>query len=158
APGPAPGDELPVPKPIRRLLHLSDLHFASADQATVAYAQLAADLRAQGHDRLDALLVSGDLVNRALPSEYDAARLFLEQLMSGCSLAQRKVALVPGNHDVSWTLSEAAYTLQKRARHTGPLPPGTYIEHGADIIEVRDEERYRKRFQPFADLYRTVLG
>ncbi len=142
----------------RRLLHLSDLHFSTADEATIAYAKLSADLRQQGHDRLDALLVTGDLVNRALPAEYDAARLFLEQLMSGFSLAPRQIALVPGNHDVSWPLAESAYTLHKRARYPGALAPGTFIEHGADIVEVRSEDGYPKRFQPFAELHRQVTG
>jgi hypothetical protein len=93
----------------RRLLHLSDLHFATTDQATIFYAQLAADLRQQGVvDHLDALVVSGDLVNRADPKEYEAARYFLEQLMTGFNLAPRQLVLVPGNHDVSWDLSMAA--------------------------------------------------
>src|SRR5262249_56988376 len=95
----APSERAPAREPVRRLLHLSDLHFSTTDEATVAYSQLAADLRQQGVDRLDALLVSGDLVNRALPSEYNAARLFLEQLLSGFSLAARRVVIVPGNHD-----------------------------------------------------------
>lgn len=144
---------------VRRLLHLSDLHFATNDQATVSYAQLAADLRQQGvTDRLDALVVSGDLVNRAEPAEYDAARLFLEHLMSGFGLSARQIVLVPGNHDVSWSLAEAGYSLRKRSQQRGVLPPGTFIEHGADVIEVRDEEAYRRRFQPFADFYRLVRG
>lgn len=144
---------------VRRLLHLSDLHFATKDQATVSYAQLAADLRQQGvTDRLDALVVSGDLVNRAEPAEYDAARLFLEHLMSGFGLAARQLTLVPGNHDVSWPLAEVGYSLRRRSQQRGALRPGTFIEHGADVVEVRDEEAYRRRFQPFVDLYRLVKG
>jgi predicted MPP superfamily phosphohydrolase len=150
---PTPGSKVP-----RRVLHLSDLHFATKDQATVWYSQLAADLREQQVDRLDALVVSGDLVNRADPLEYDAARLFLEQLMSGFSLSARHVVLVPGNHDVSWSLSEAAYQPYRRTRYAGTLVPGAYIEHSGGIIEVRDEEAYRKRFQPFAELYRAIKG
>jgi hypothetical protein len=152
------GEKRPSDDSLRRVLHLSDLHFGTADQATVAYAQLAADLRQQGVERLDALLVSGDVVNRAVPAEYDAARMFLEHLMSGFALAPRRVAIVPGNHDVNWTLSEAAYSLHKRARYGGELREGEYIAHGADIVEVRDEEAYRRRFQPFADFHRQVTG
>jgi len=142
----------------RRLLHLSDLHFATKDQATIWYSQLAADLREQQIDSLDALVVSGDLVNRADPAEYDAARLFLEKLMSGFSLSARQIALVPGNHDVSWSLSEDAYQPVRRARYPRALPPGGYIERDGGIIEVRDDEGYRKRFQPFAELYREIKG
>lgn len=142
----------------RRILHLSDLHFAAMDQATVWYSQVAADLREQQVDRLDALVVSGDLSNHADPLEYDAARRFLEQLMSGFALSARQVVLVPGNHDVSWPLSEAAYQPYRRTRYPGTLAPGAYIEHSGGIVEVRDDEAYRKRFQPFAELYRAIKG
>jgi 3',5'-cyclic AMP phosphodiesterase CpdA len=143
----------------RHVLHLSDLHFATQDQATVSYAQLAADLRQQGiTDHLDALMVSGDLVNRADPAEYDAARLFLEHLMTGFGLSARQITLVPGNHDVSWSLAEAAYSLHKRSQLRGALAPGTFIEHGTDVIALRDEDAYRKRFQPFANLYKLIKG
>jgi 3',5'-cyclic AMP phosphodiesterase CpdA len=148
-----------VSPPARRLLHLSDLHFATHDQATIFYAQLAADLRQQGiADRLDALVVSGDLVNRAEPREYDAARFFLEQLMSGFNLAPHQVVLVPGNHDVSWDLSKAAYTFHRRADYRTPLGEGTFIAHGTEAIEVRNDALYRDRFQPFADLCKAITG
>lgn len=143
----------------RRLLHLSDLHFATNDQATVFYAQLAADLRQQGiTDRLDALVVSGDLVNRADPKEYEAARYFLEQLMAGFNLAPDQIVLVPGNHDASWDLSKAAYTFHRRADYRGSLGEGTFITHGTDAIEVRHDDLYGNRFQPFSDLCKAITG
>lgn len=143
----------------RRLLHLSDLHFATNDQATIFYAQLAADLRQQGiADQLDALVVSGDLVNRADPKEYEAARYFLEQLMGGFNLAPHQLVLVPGNHDVSWDLSKAAYAFHRRVDYRTPLRDGTFIAHGAEAIEVRHDELYGNRFQPFADLCKAITG
>lgn len=142
----------------RRLLHLSDLHFGTADQATIAYAQLAADLRQQGVDRLDALVVSGDLVNRATSAEYAAAGLFLEQVKSGFGLKASSVVLVPGNHDVSWTLGDSAYRLMKRGQVAGELVPGAFIEHTPEIVEIRDEDTYRQRFAAFAELYERVKG
>ncbi|HEX4419759.1 MAG TPA: metallophosphoesterase [Kofleriaceae bacterium] len=144
--------------PRRRILHLSDLHLATKDHATVSYSQLAADLREQQIEALDVLVVSGDLVNRADPEEYDAARVFLERLMSGFALSPRQVALVPGNHDVSWQLSEEAYQPHRRSRYAGKLVPGAYIEHDGGLIEVRNDDAYRKRFQPFAQLYREIKG
>jgi Calcineurin-like phosphoesterase len=142
----------------RRLLHLSDLHFSHKDQATEFYAQLAADLRQQGiSDNLDALVVSGDLVNRAEPAEYDVARFFLEKLMEGFSLSSRQVTLVPGNHDVSWTLSQSAYSLIWRSQARSPAA-GTFFEAGKDVLDVRDEDAYRRRFQPFSDLYKQIKG
>ena len=35
---------------------------------------------------------------------------------------------------------------------------GTYIDHADGILEVRNDELYRKRFQPFAEFYRQVKG
>lgn len=149
----------PTQASLRRILHLSDLHFATKDQATIWYSQLAADLREQRVDRLDALIVSGDLVNRADPVEYDAARLFLEKLMLGFSLSARQVALVPGNHDASWMISEEAYQPYRRSRYAGVLARGAYIEHASsNLIEVREEDAYQRRFQGFARLYREIKG
>lgn len=147
-----------VTTPVRRLLHLSDLHFETADQVTIAYAQLAADLRQQGIDRLDALVVSGDLVNRATAGEYAAAGLFLEHVKSGFELTSNAVVVVPGNHDVSWADAKRAYRLMARADVTGELVAGTYVEHGPEVVELRDEEAYRLRFAPFAELYEKVKG
>jgi 3',5'-cyclic AMP phosphodiesterase CpdA len=141
-----------------RILHLSDLHFSTMDEATIWYSQLAADLREQQVDSLDALVVSGDLVNRADALEYDAARMFLEKLMSGFALSARQIVLVPGNHDVSWPLSEEAYQPYRRTRYGGTLVPGRYIDHDGGLIEVRDDDAYRRRFEPFAELYRAIKG
>jgi hypothetical protein len=149
----------PAPEPpTRRLLHLSDLHFGARDQAIVSYTQLAADLHSQGVDRLDALIVSGDLVNRADPAEYEAARRFLDLLMAGFALAPEQVVLVPGNHDVSWPVSEDAYRPCRKSRYTGTLAPGSYIDHEGGLIEVRDQDGYHQRFRAFADLYRATKG
>jgi hypothetical protein len=147
-----------VAAPARRLLHLSDLHFETADEADIAYSQLAADLRQQGVEQLDALVVSGDLVNRATVGEYAAAGLFLEKLKSGFGLTAHAVVLVPGNHDVSWAYASSAYRLMKRGTLHGELAAGTYIEHGPEVVEVRDDEAYRLRFAPFAELYEKIRG
>lgn len=141
-----------------RLLHLSDLHFSTTDQATIAYSQLADDLRQQGVDRLDAVVVSGDLVNRAIAAEYNIAATFFEQLRSGFGVKAQSVVLVPGNHDVSWSNSEAAYVVAKRRQLREPPAAGTYFEHTPEIIEYRDEEKYRLRLRAFADFYEQVRG
>lgn len=147
-----------VTSPTRRLLHLSDLHFTTPDQATIAYSQLADDLRQMGVDRLDALVVSGDLVNRAMVPEYAVAEVFLEQVKSGFGVKAQAIVLVPGNHDVSWTYSKTAYTLVKRSELREPPEPGAYFEHTPEILELRDEEKYRLRFSPFSELYEKVKG
>lgn len=141
-----------------RVLHLSDLHFSAQDQATLWYAQLAADLRQQGCERLDGLVISGDVGNLSIPEEYTAARLFLDHVMGGFGLSPQSLVLVPGNHDLNWSLSQDAYRLERRARYRGELKDGTFIAHGADVIEVRDEDAYKLRFRHFAEFYRQVKG
>ena len=140
------------------VLHLSDLHFSAMDQATSFYAQLQSDLRSElGVEKIDALVVSGDIVNRAESGEYEAARVFLEQVMLGFSVAPHQLTLVPGNHDVSWERSKAAYELMRRESYRGSPQEGRYVPHG-DVLEVRREEDYPLRFQAFANFYQTMKG
>lgn len=72
-----------------RIAHVSDLHFGAED--TRVHAGLLRDLvRA----RPAAVVVSGDLTQRARPREFAAARRFLRQLPA-------PALVVPGNHDVA---------------------------------------------------------
>jgi 3',5'-cyclic AMP phosphodiesterase CpdA len=74
---------------MRRLGHISDLHFGRVDAAVVS--GLTRDL----HEfRPDLLAVTGDLTQRARPGQFAEARAFLE------GLPFRRV-VVPGNHDIA---------------------------------------------------------
>lgn len=73
---------------MRRLLHLSDLHFGRTR------AELLEPLmRCVGRLRPDLVVVSGDLTQRARRAEFHAARSFLDRLPTPW-------LAVPGNHDV----------------------------------------------------------
>lgn len=71
------------------LLHLSDLHFGTevpeAVRAALAFAHALAP---------QAIIVSGDVTQRARAAEFNAARRFFEQLPAVPLL------LLPGNHDI----------------------------------------------------------
>ncbi|ACI98756.1 metallophosphoesterase family protein [Rhodospirillum centenum] len=73
---------------MRRIAHISDLHFGRIDPAVVA--ALRDDLAAQAPDLI---VVSGDLTQRARPSQFRAARAFLADLPA-------PHMVVPGNHDL----------------------------------------------------------
>jgi 3',5'-cyclic AMP phosphodiesterase CpdA len=73
---------------MRKIMHISDLHFGRVDSAVVT-ALLELEQRLSPH----LIAVSGDLTQRARKREFVAAREFLE------SLAAPKI-VVPGNHDV----------------------------------------------------------
>lgn len=74
---------------MRRLDHLSDLHFCQVDQR-------AADalLVRLNEEPADLVVVSGDLTMRARRQEYRAARAFLDALRAPW-------IAVPGNHDIT---------------------------------------------------------
>lgn len=73
---------------MRRIAHISDLHFGREDRAMVAI--LKEDLQTV---RADLVLVSGDLTQRARSHEFQAAAAFLRSL-------PMPALAVPGNHDI----------------------------------------------------------
>jgi 3',5'-cyclic AMP phosphodiesterase CpdA len=73
---------------MRKIVHISDIHFGRVDYATVKPL-----VRAAVEVAPDLVVVSGDLTQRARASQFRAARAFLDGL-PGPQL------VVPGNHDV----------------------------------------------------------
>src|SRR3954453_9291912 len=73
---------------MRRLAHLSDLHFARVNPAAVEGL-----LRSLEDVRPDLIIISGDFTQSARTTEFMAAREFLDRLPA-------PVFAVPGNHDL----------------------------------------------------------
>lgn len=73
---------------MRRIVHLSDVHFGRVDERTVDCA-----IKAVNALEPDVVVVSGDLTQRARTREFLAARQFLDAL-------PKPQIVVPGNHDV----------------------------------------------------------
>ncbi len=73
---------------MRRLAHISDLHFGRIDPRVVE--GLLCDLAAAGPDLI---VISGDLVQRAKAHHFEEARAFLQRLPF-------PYLVVPGNHDI----------------------------------------------------------
>lgn len=73
---------------MRTLIHLSDLHFGRID-----YALLEPVIKTVTELKPDAVVVSGDLTQRARSHQFKEAREFLDKLPS-------PQIIVPGNHDV----------------------------------------------------------
>ena len=75
------------------IAHLSDLHFGGyADLAQIE--ALEAFLPTLG---LDAIVIAGDLSQRARHGEFQAAHAFFNRLRPHAPLL-----VVPGNHDIEW--------------------------------------------------------
>jgi uncharacterized protein YjbI with pentapeptide repeats/calcineurin-like phosphoesterase family protein len=95
---------------LAKVLHLSDLHFGGTSDAELWYSQLAQDLVNElGCASLEAIIVTGDISNRADPNEFSAAKKFLHDLALEFQVNQGHIIVVPGNHDVDWSIGEAAY-------------------------------------------------
>lgn len=75
---------------MRKIIHLSDLHFGTEIPERVAI--LLDDIHQM---KPDVIVVSGDLTQRALTLQFSAAQKFLYELK------QYPVISVPGNHDIA---------------------------------------------------------
>ncbi len=141
----------------KHILHLSDLHITTPEQATIWSNELAQDL-IQDLDipNLDALILSGDIANKSTPQEYEAAQLFLDNFRQDFPLEPKQIVLVPGNHDLNWKLAEDAYDLRDRKKYQGTLTEGHYIEESPNVIRVRDKAKYQQRFAHFSQFYETI--
>lgn len=141
------------------VLHLSDLHFGTPEQARMWHSQLVSDLKYEVKPHgLMAVVVSGDVGNRAEPAEYDAARNFLLDLAGEFNLSPHQLILVPGNHDVNWERSERAYVPVRRKSYKGTLVPERDIDQDGDYVEVRNDADYKLRFEAWAKFYAAVRG
>jgi 3',5'-cyclic AMP phosphodiesterase CpdA len=140
------------------ILHISDLHFGTKDDANQWYEQLATDLRQDLKcNTLDALLISGDLTNRANSAEYEAARKFIVDLVIEFGLQWHHVVIVPGNHDLNWDVAKHAFQLVHLSDYQGSLDDSYLIDHG-DFLEVPEREAYQKRFCNFKEFYENLLN
>ncbi len=105
-PNSAPASSASLPPP-KYVLHLSDLHFSEDTQADQWHTQLHLDLRDQMQIReLSAVVISGDITNHATVEQFGFAQNFLQLLCETFKIAKQRLIIVPGNHDVNWTLTD----------------------------------------------------
>ncbi|MRG90807.1 metallophosphoesterase [Polyangium spumosum] len=139
------------PAPIR-ILHLSDLHLHEGDDPEVLLQPLLTDLRDRVEglalEKLDFVVVSGDLSSRASPGELEAARHFLSRLAEAMGLTADRCIVVPGNHDLDWD-TEVYDFKKKRGLDPKRLLSGSFVEQESGYL-VRDDARYPERFRNFS--------
>jgi formylglycine-generating enzyme required for sulfatase activity/UDP-2,3-diacylglucosamine pyrophosphatase LpxH/energy-coupling factor transporter ATP-binding protein EcfA2 len=142
------------------ILHLSDIHLGTGEEARIYLCQLESDLKNELHiSRLDYLVISGDIANESIPDDYKAAFHLIDGIIKGFDLKSRKIIIVPGNHDLNWGLSKKGYRFVYMEEAPNPLPEGDYIPAGESGVLIRDEKEYPKRFDHFiAHFYAPVHG
>jgi 3',5'-cyclic AMP phosphodiesterase CpdA len=147
---------------MRKLVHLSDLHFGHVDQSIIE--PIIAKIREL---EPDVLVVSGDLTQRARSEQFKEAREFLDQLPS-------PQIIVPGNHDVPLynVLARFLQPLDKYRRYiTDDLEPFYSDEEVAILgintarsLTIKDGrineeqiESIRQRLCPFGDEVAKII-
>lgn len=138
-----------------RILHLSDLHMREDTDVDAILQPLEADLQDKEDGlaltRLDYLVVSGDLTNRATPAEFEVARKFTSKIVNYFGLSAERCVVVPGNHDLSW--EEDVYQFKmKRQVDVAKLKGINYVEQGDGYL-IRDEAKYPNRFRTFGAMF-----
>jgi|694.fasta_scaffold53354_2 hypothetical protein len=148
------------------IIHLSDLHFGTSQQANLWSSQLLQDLKFELNiSTIDALIISGDIASNSTESEYDAALEFINEFRKDFNLEHSQIVIVPGNHDLNWDLSKKAYKPIKMNDYEGPFiiingekrpNPSHAIERENDIIEQKDEDLSRDRFHYFSQFFQKI--
>ncbi|WP_419756897.1 HEAT repeat domain-containing protein [Anabaena sp. FACHB-595] len=140
------------------ILHLSDLHFGTPDEANKWSNQLAMDLKQELQiPHLDALILSGDIANKSTPDEYAAAQKFLDELRQDFSLKFEQIIIAPGNHDLNWQISEEeGYIPTLRKKYQESMDESCVIDDGGAYIAVVDPENHKRRFEHFSNFYQAI--
>ncbi|MBV4429692.1 metallophosphoesterase family protein [Clostridium tyrobutyricum] len=91
----------------KNILHLSDIHLGTKEDAQKYRMQLNTDLLlALNVKQIDFLVLSGDISNQSTKEQYDAAVEFIEGIITKFNVDRDKIIIVPGNHDLSWKVSK----------------------------------------------------
>ncbi|MEM7780480.1 MAG: metallophosphoesterase [Pseudomonadota bacterium] len=126
-----------------RLFHISDVHFGVEDRAA-----LDAVVRAVADEKPDALVVTGDLTQRAKHSEYAAAAQWFGAL-------ELPIVLEPGNHDMPYyNLLERFTDPYRRFRRLQKAVGATFATKDVVLVSLKSTVRAQARF-PWSDGFVT---
>jgi predicted MPP superfamily phosphohydrolase len=165
---PAPGIRKPIyknfvpsPEPLR-ILHLSDLHIEKESDIALILQPLIDDIKNKsngiGIERIDYLVISGDLINSAGTVKFQIALDFIHKLLKEFHLKEDRCIIVPGNHDLHWDKSGIYDSKFYKSVDLGKLKEGSYTKQDK-TIEIKNETNYNTRFDEFStDLYCQLFG
>ncbi len=116
-----------------------------------------------GIPAIDMMILSGDIAERGLRSEYEQALSFTKHICQSLGLEFDRVVVVPGNHDVNWALS-TSYFAECEADESEPqVPYAKKWRHYQDFVTrlhgpmaFTEEQPYR--LHRFSDLPLVVAA
>ena len=157
------------------VLHISDIHRSPhaptstttllgklTDDISLTYSDDNRDLVGAEPDLAapDLIVVSGDLTQRADGGDGEEALRCLEGLAQIVNGERDRVILIPGNHDINWKLSAAAYVRSNKAafnrEREGAEPYRRRIKRAQDgTYWQRDDTKYADRYTTFKKVFDT---
>lgn len=162
------------------IIHISDLHRSQDNPVTnkALRASLMNDMDSYmnaGIKKPDILVVSGDIVqgakvNEDFKAQYGEAIEFLVHLAEDFFDGDRsKIILVPGNHDVNWSISKGSMELvleghfldenrlikREFQKYVKPSGRNSYRWSWSErsFYKINDYSAYNQRFSYFSDMY-----
>lgn len=162
-----------------QILHISDIH--RAPRSPISNVSLLGKLRLDinnnynyynenilprdvpGLNSPDLIIVSGDLTQTGAEDEFSVALEFLEGISGLVNNDRSRVIIVPGNHDLNWSIAAASYTQTTEDDYDNQPstqePYQQWVKRALDGTYWRkDETRYTERFEPFAQFFNRFYG
>jgi HipA-like protein len=130
-------------RPALTVLHVSDFHFGryhrfeGDDGLGSLLDRLRQDLderRDRDGLRPDLIVLSGDFAEYGLKAEFERAQRFAQGLARLVELPNRRVVMVPGNHDVNWKRSQAYFLTCEDEGVTPAMPYWPKFKHYAEFF------------------------
>jgi len=149
------------PEPIR-ILHLSDLHIEKESDITLILQPLIDDIKNKsdgiGIERIDYVVISGDLINSAGVVKFKNALEFIYRLLKEFNLNKDRCIIAPGNHDLHWDKQGIYDSKFNKNIDFSNLKVGSYSVQGS-TIQIKNKDKYETRFEEFSlDLYKELFG
>lgn len=149
------------PEPIR-ILHLSDLHIEKESDIILILQPLIDDIRNKsngiGIERIDYLVISGDLIKSAGTDKFQHVIDFIHKLLKVFNLKDDRCIIVPGNHDLHWDKPDIYDIKTIKNVDIDKLKAGSYTIQGETVL-IKNADNYNTKFYEFSeDLYGKLFG
>lgn len=86
-----------------KILHISDLHFKtqniSQDIVIDSLLKKIQDI-CRKEEKPNVLIITGDITHAGKSEQYAKAKVFIDQVIRTCDIANERIFIIPGNHDV----------------------------------------------------------